>query len=619
MIRYVTYFLNNPWYLSVVRGTLSVLSKLLKKEFPKTLISSRWFYTNSANINYFCQIVLNISRGEKSEQIRPNTLVLFGNRYCWDIPKQCLISNVGTVHPLAITKKDLRKIYNEKTGSELKVAWEFGRGLWILNDLISLEVSKPEGDKSYEEIIVRIDEWRLIVNQKNSGYDYPMENALRLICTIFIYQYFVRSDFVVTDHFLKSIQAQIRKLTTDVIFDIELSIQPGNHYHTQLFAIKLAGEFFNSMFIRLVFNLYNSVVSNSIFDQFLDDGGSIEGSVGYNRFMVELLLIDFVIFSNSWQAELHLHSPLRQKFKNIIMFCNEFAVPLKNNLGDCDGSHLLPSTSVMAKLGQFVDGDVLGSALCEDEMSSVKTRRVIVADKFGLSKVSFPNLKVAFFYRMFSDSFYGKGGHSRDDSLAIWLSIDNELVVGSLGTPCYSGDLQKLASYKSQNCQSRPILKNSLIGQSDGPWRMSNRSHYDFHVDNEVTKDVQLSVSHSCKDGSYRVSRVINITECDTFLRINISDMMKSVEPDKFCVITHILNGLDVEEKTDFLLNKNIIQINDRITIRFDRKNRLDVSEVKFYPTFQREMSAKTVTLSSYSEPMLENWNIDWSIYVKKS
>jgi hypothetical protein len=548
-----------------------------------------------------------------------NTVTLFGNLYSWNFTKKCLVSNDGEVHSLDLSKDQLKNIYNFEKNSEIKVAWEFGRGTWLIDDFIQAERTTSKQNEKYSEVFIRLENWLCVISQKNSGYDYPMENAVRLISAIFIYHYVVRRCGNTSNILLDGLHDLIRRLTIHVVLDTELSSQPGNHYHTQLLSIKLASEFFGSKFLKWIVQLYNKIVINDILDQFLDDGGSIEGSFGYNKFMVDVVLVDLNIFNKCWKIKIESNLALREKLVSIFSFYNEFVVPLGNNLGDCDGSHLLPDSVGLDQL--FISSGFYDlSHFSVPEIKRIqRLPKTVVADEFGVVKVSLSNPNLSLFLRLFSDSFYGKGGHARDDGMAIWLYVDNELVVGTLGTPCYTGNLAKLKFYKSQECQSRPVLENSLFCQTSGPWRMQNVTHHTFDLNNDESSCCNLTLSHVSKDGSYQVSRSVKLHECNDYWSIYISDTMSSLVPDNFRVLIHILNGFDIGDERNLQYNRKDIQVNNSVSISFNDKVRSNIEPAQYYPSFQKAVPAQSIILSTPSVCKLRSSTIDWSIYVKKS
>ena len=614
MNRYYKYYLNNSFKVVFLRVFLQFTAPILKRN--KWII---WYigflnYSKSKNIEKLCDIFYSEIHSHSPKQRRKNIIILFDESYVLKTKENELVNSNGDVFSLILEREHIKNAYDTKTKTEIKIAWEFGRGLWILNRIVKC---KRFGNKfsgsTYDDIITDVEYWLLIVGRKVSGYDYPMENALRLINSIFIYTLLSNNSENFSKRTDTKLLSSIHKLFLDVVLGIELSQQPGNHYHTELFAIKLASEFFNSKKIYRIYGFFNKLIGNNILDQFLCDGGNIEGSVGYNRFMVELVLAELLIFNNEWLKQFELENTDKQKVCKIINFYFDFVLPLKSNLGDCDDSRLFPISEY--KSDQCTKS-IIEKLICRlnlmDCLKKPKSK-IKVANEFGLVKISHEDFSTSIFLRLFSDSFYGKGGHARDDSLSLWISYNNELIIGSLGTPCYSGDIPKLKRYKNSNAHSRPELANFKIASLVGAWRLISNTKNEYSVFEDDFGNVEILASHRDDDSNISISRKLLVSLIKEKLEIKIIDEKNNGStPNIFVSNLHVLTGSRA-------ISENLnLEISEKIGIDFEDDIQAKIKPVKYYSKFNKSNNGKTITLSKTDKCAVIKQQISWRISIEK-
>jgi len=332
------------------------------------------------------------------------------------------------------SKKSELLEYENLSGVDVKVAWEFGR---MQHLLILSYASVLSGDTKYLSTLKNHIVSFIGFNPPGYGIQWKssMDIAIRVINLIFIFTALKKYNLETDIEFDNLITSSIFKHSEYIYSHLEWNGGlRGNHYIFNLSGIIIAEIFLSSDFgksDRLNFALQQ--YRDEILYQFNRDGGNFEASIPYHFFTSEIIFLTekILMFQN---IDLANSDVLIERLEKIKQF----------TLANADGNNRI------CQIGDNDSGYVVKlkpvDIFMEDSLNRKYVLRYLTFK--DLSTGNIYNFKdTGIFIRKFNDLFFslrcgntgqkGKGGHAHNDALSITLRYKNFDFFVDPGTYCY--------------------------------------------------------------------------------------------------------------------------------------------------------------------------------------
>lgn len=394
-----------------------------------------------------------------------------------------------------------REIIDAGNPSDIKLVWELNRfhQVWWLGKAYWVTHNEEYAGK-FRSLV---EEW-LDENPVGQGPNWfgAMEVAIRACNWITGYYFFCESKSISDEfwiRFLKSLRAH----GLFIEHHLEYSKRNGNHLLSDVVGLLTLGVFFRSApFGRRWIGWSVDALEEEMENQVYADGVDYEKSIGYHRFVLELMYTAAILCQKN-------KIPLPESFMNRLERMFEFTLaytrpdgsaPLVGDADDGrlfrfsaredfnDHRHALAVGAILFHRSDFraAAGSFLQDVLWLFGAEGFEKHQMLKGEQAPVISQAFPE---GGFYvlrtedtHVFVDAgdigMHGRGGHGHNDTLSFELWVHGQPLVVDSGTYCYSSDVHARKEFRGTNAHNNVVIDAQEIAEFDSLWRLKeDRTH----------------------------------------------------------------------------------------------------------------------------------------------
>lgn len=384
------------------------------------------------------------------------------------------------------------EIIDAGNSSDIKLVWELnrfhqalwlGKAYWISHN--------EEHARTFRALV---EEW-IEQNPVGLGPNWfnAMEAAIRACNWIGGYYFFCESKSLSNEFWTRF----LKSLTAHGLFiehHLEYSKRNGNHLLSDIVGLLTLGIFFRSAeFGRRWLIMSTKMLQEEMEDQVYADGVNYEKSIGYHRFVLELMYTALILCRKN-------RIPLGESFERRLERMFEFTLAYTRpdgsvpNVGDADDGrlyrfsarenfndhrHALSIGSVLFKRSDFrAAGSFHQDALWLLGTEGFEEFQRLKTDVPAVGSMSFAD---GGFYIMrsidavvFADvgdlGMRGRGGHGHNDTFSFELWCDSSALIVDSGTFVYTADIKARNEFRSTAAHNTVVVDGTELADFSSLW-----------------------------------------------------------------------------------------------------------------------------------------------------